>query len=107
MQIIGMHSIVTAMLYALADKFLDGKDMEEIKEAIIMTRLGQMLLDDGIKIGMERGIELGLEQGKELGSERSYELMQRLLAAGRIDDCMRVTQDKEYRKKLMEEFGIK
>ena len=93
---------VTAMLYALADKFLDGKDMEEIKEAIIMTRLGQMLVDDGIKIGMERGMELGKEQLKQL-----KQLMNRLLAAGRIEDCMRVTQDEEYCKKLMEEFGIK
>ena len=35
---------VTAMLYTLADKFLDEEDLNEIKEAIIMTRLGQMIM---------------------------------------------------------------
>lgn len=37
------------MLYTLTDKFLDGEDLNEIKEAVIMTRLGQMIMDDGRK----------------------------------------------------------
>lgn len=53
----------TAMLYALADKFLDNEELEEIKEVVRMTRLGQMLLDEG----MERGIEKGMEYGKDAG----------------------------------------
>ena len=44
----------TAMLYTLADKFLDRTELDEIKEVIRMTRLGQMLMDEG----MEQGIEL-------------------------------------------------
>ena len=44
----------TAMLYTLADKFLDRAELDEIKEVIRMTRLGQMLMDEG----MEKGIEL-------------------------------------------------
>ena len=44
----------TAMLYTLADKFLDRAELNEIKEVIRMTRLGQMLMDEG----MEKGIEL-------------------------------------------------
>lgn len=51
------------MLYALADKFLDNEELEEIKEVVRMTRLGQMLLDEG----MERGIEKGMEYGKDAG----------------------------------------
>lgn len=35
----------------MADKFLDSADMEEVKEAVRMTRLGQMLLEEGIKEG--------------------------------------------------------
>lgn len=50
-----------AMLYALADKFLKGKELEEIKEAISMTRLGQMIFDDGEKAGIEKGIAAGKE----------------------------------------------
>ena len=42
------------MLYTLADKFLDRAELDEIKEVMLMTRLGQMLMDEG----MEKGIEL-------------------------------------------------
>lgn len=35
----------------MADKFLEAADMEEVKEAVRMTRLGQMLLEEGIKEG--------------------------------------------------------
>ena len=39
-----------AILYALADKFLDKSDLDEIREVMRMTRLGQMLIDDGMEI---------------------------------------------------------
>lgn len=48
-----------AVLYALAVKFLDSKDLEEVKEEFSMTLLGQMLVNDGIERGIERGIEKG------------------------------------------------
>ena len=44
-----------AMLYTLADKFLKGKDLEEVKEAVAMTRIGQMIFDDGVVRGREEG----------------------------------------------------
>ena len=44
---------VTAMIYTLADKFLTGTELEEIKEAVRMTRLGEMLMEDGRKEGAE------------------------------------------------------
>ncbi|MBS4978278.1 MAG: hypothetical protein KHZ53_04060 [Clostridiales bacterium] len=44
---------VTAMLYTLADKFLTGTELDEIKEAVRMTRLGEMLMEDGRKEGAE------------------------------------------------------
>lgn len=56
-----------SILYALAAKFLDDADLEKIKEAIMMTRLGQMLVDDGIK----QGLKALTETCKELGL--SYE----------------------------------
>ena len=40
----------TAMLYTLADKFLDKAELDEIKEVIRMTRLGQMLMDEGMEL---------------------------------------------------------
>ena len=36
-----------AMLYAMADKFLDAVDLEKLKEEMAMTRLGQMIWEDG------------------------------------------------------------
>ena len=46
-----------AMLYAFADKFLDAIDLEKLKEEISMTRLGQMIWEDGVKEGREKGRE--------------------------------------------------
>ena len=40
-----------AMLYTLADKFLTGNDLEEVKEAVAMTRIGLMIFDDGVVRG--------------------------------------------------------
>ena len=38
------------MLYTLADKFLDKAELDKIKEVIRMTRLGQMLMDEGMEL---------------------------------------------------------
>ena len=46
-----------AMLYAMADKFLDAVDLEKLKEEIAMTRLGQMIWEDGVAAGREEGKE--------------------------------------------------
>ena len=35
----------------MEDKFLESMDLEEIEEEISMTRLGQMLVDRGIRTG--------------------------------------------------------
>ena len=60
---------VESTLYAFADKFLDGKDLEKVKEEISMTKLGEMLVEDGIKKGREeqatdtaiKAIKMGLD----------------------------------------------
>ena len=44
-----------AVLYTMADKFLDNDDLNQIKEVVTMTRLGQMIFDDGQKAGIEQG----------------------------------------------------
>ena len=51
---------IESMLYAFADKFLSGKDLQKVKEEISMTELGRMLIEDGI----EKGIEKGRAEGK-------------------------------------------
>ena len=83
-----------AMLYTLADKFLSAGELDEIKEVLAMTRLGQMLYDDGMKKGMEK---------KE---NQLTELTARLLEENRLDDLKRSTEDKEFKEQLLKEFGI-
>lgn len=57
---------VESMLYAFADKFLKGKDLEKVKEEISMTKLGEMLVEDGIKKGEEKkAIEIAKTAIKE------------------------------------------
>ena len=84
-----------AILYTMADKFLQGSDLEEIKEVVAMTRLGQMLYDDGLKAG------------KSEGTDRMASLTKKLLEADRMADLQLALDNPEYREKLMEEYGIK
>ena len=44
---------IEAVIYAMADKFLESMDLDEIVEDISMTRLGRMLVDRGIHTGIE------------------------------------------------------
>ena len=64
-----------AVLYAFANKFLDNEELGEIKEAMVMTRLGQMLLEQGMERGKVEGITAGIkaltETCRELGVSRS------------------------------------
>ena len=103
-----------AMLYVLADKFLKGTELEEIKEVVAMTRLGQMLMEDGIEKGIQEGIQKGLERGRKEGlqegihegAEQMAALMGKLLEEDRMDDLKQAAKDKEYREKLLKELKI-
>lgn len=53
-----------AMLYLLAVKFLTKEELNEIKEEIGMTILGQMLMDDGIQKGMQKGMQKGAQEAR-------------------------------------------
>lgn len=55
-----------------------------------MTRLGQMLYDDGFKSG----------------SERMTKLTRILLEENRLEDLKKVTEDKEFREELMKKYNI-
>ena len=79
-----------AILYTLADKFLKGIDLQEIREVVIMTRLGQMIYNDGIEMGMDR---MSL-------------LISRLLKEDRLDDLQKAVEDKKYCEQLLKEYGI-
>ncbi|MCI8886490.1 MAG: hypothetical protein HFG70_00220 [Hungatella sp.] len=50
---------VESVLYALAMKVLNEKEIREVKEMMRMTLLGQLLMEDGMKRGREQGREEG------------------------------------------------
>ena len=99
-----------AMLYTLADKFLEGKDLEEVKEAVVMTRIGQMIFDDGVVRGLEEGREEGRKEGRKEGQAEGQKRMSlltaKLLKENRLDDLKKITEDEEFMEQLMKEFGI-
>ena len=86
----------------MADKFLDRADMEEIKEEIKMTRLGQML----VKEALEEGREQGMARGRERGEDNFSSLARILLGSGKNEELLRASEDREYRKQLLKEYGV-
>ena len=98
-----MANKAMAMLYTLADKFLNGVELGEIKEAMTMTRLGQMIYNDG----EVRGREVGRMEGIAENQKKMDSLINMLLTANRTADCLRASEDADYRKKLMDELGIR
>lgn len=60
-----------AVLYALANKFLNKNDLSKVKEVLSMTKLGEMLLQDGIEQGRGQGIEAMVLTLQELGLSHS------------------------------------
>ena len=75
----------------------------KIKKVVAMTRLGQMLYDDGLKAGKSEG----RKEGRKEGSDRMAALAKVLLDANRVAGLQLAVDDSEYREKLMEEYGIK
>lgn len=64
---------IEAVIYAMADKFLEGLDMEEFVEEMKMTRLGEMLVKEGEIKGKQEGM-----------NEKETEIIKNLL--GVLDD---------------------
>ena len=67
---------IEAVVYSMAEKFLDSVTIEQLKEAVGMTRLGQMMYNDGLEAGMEKGVETTrLENARNLIGILSDELI--------------------------------
>ncbi|MCD8020276.1 MAG: hypothetical protein LUF92_12060 [Clostridiales bacterium] len=94
-----------AILYAFADKFLDTDDLNEVKGAIYMTRLGQLFQED-VEKSYERGVECGVEFGVERGENRLNTFYAYLIKEHRESDLVRCVSDKEYRESLQKELNM-
>lgn len=92
-----------AVLYTLAMKFLEETELEDVKEEIKMSLLGEMIRNDGIKEGIEIGMERGMERGIERGMERGRAQGIRVL----IETCREFQLPKEETvTRLMDKFGL-
>ena len=85
-----------AVLYTFAMKFLKKSQLKRLKEAMNMTILGEMI--------MQEGIEKGREEGREEGKEYINRLNMILIRKNRFEDVKRASQDREYQQKLIREL---
>ena len=53
-----------------------------------------------------QGLKQGIEQGIQRGEDRISQLTRLLAEQNRMDDIGRAAEDKEYREKLYQEFGV-
>jgi len=54
---------VEAVIYIMVDKFLNSREMEQLKEEIKMTRLGKMLYEDGAQTKLKELVRKKLDKG--------------------------------------------
>lgn len=83
-----------AMVFVMADKFLGQVEMEEIKEGIRMTKLGQMLVD------------LGKEEGRGEEALRYSRLIISLTDEGKEDMIIKVANDTKLREEMYREYQL-
>ncbi len=81
---------IEAVIYTMAGKFLDSVSMQEVEEAVKMTELGRMLVEDG----------------RAEGRTRVNQLNQRLAEENRTEDIVKAARDVEYQNKLFEEYNL-
>lgn len=80
---------------------------EKLEEGLkYMCNLSQGIKEEGIRLGKQRGIAIGEQRGMQHGENLMAQLFDRLMSAGRNDDCQRVIRDKAYRKRMMKELNI-
>lgn len=74
----------------MAEKFLEKIELDEIGREMRMTRLGEMLIQEGIL----------------KGEGRINQLYQKLIQSGRMEDLVRATKDKDYLYQLYAELKL-
>lgn len=63
-------------------------------------------VEEAVEKAVEEAVEKAVEKAVEDTSEKNMKLTKILLDAKRYDDLRNITQDKEYLKKMLAEFGI-
>ena len=94
---------VEAVIYAMAEKFLEEADMKEVEEAMRMTRLGRMLVEDGREQGIAEGREQGLAEGRVQGRTEGREQGIQAFIRDKLEEN---TEKEKICEKLEQHFGM-
>ncbi len=81
-----------AVIYTMAEKFLDSVELNEVKEAMRMTRVGQMLYNDGFSEGVSQGISQGIAEQKLQNARSLIDILDEQIIAERIDLPLKTVQ---------------
>lgn len=76
-----------------------------VKEGV-KTVMGGKVLEYEAKTIKREGIKEGIKEGIEQGEDKLSKLIAKLMENNRSQDVIKVTQDKQYRNKLYEEYLI-
>jgi predicted transposase/invertase (TIGR01784 family) len=76
---------VESIIFAFANKFLTGKELEEVKEVLKMTELGKSLWSEGLQEGILQGEMRGEERGEEKAKK---EIIAHMLKNGLSDELI-------------------
>lgn len=86
------------------------KHRAEVNNMILTEYDEELHIRSEKALSYQEGLEDGRRQGQELGEERSAErinaLYSRLLKEKRLTDLERATEDAEYQKQLLSEYGL-
>ena len=86
---------IEAVIYAMAEKFLEKMDLEEVMEEISMTRLGEMLVNKGYDIGHSRGVEEGKpDAARNLLGQVSPDILAKTLELP-LDTILKLKEEQE------------
>ena len=82
---------IEAVIYAMAEKFLEKMDLEEVMEEISMTRLGEMLVNKGYSKGVE---EEKLAAARNLLGQVSPDILAKALELP-LDTILKLEKERE------------
>ena len=83
-------------------EFLDDDELKSIKEAVAMTKLGQMIWNDALEKGREEGEKIGQKRA----SDRYSRLILLLTKENKNDLIVKIASDPKYREELYKQYGI-
>lgn len=96
-----------AGILTFSDKVIDEAYRERVKEEMQMTKVGQMIFEDGVEKGIEKGIERGIEKGTRMGMQAVIVTCKKL-GGTREDALSMITQQfsltEDAAQKVLDEF---